>query len=64
MCPSPMAASYSLPAKYGGEVTISATEDGRTRSAMARASPQWIQSTGPGWLTVASSDSTGSVKRA
>ena len=60
--PSPRAASYSLPAKYGGDVTTNATEQSST-ACMSRASPQMIESAARHGLTVSSSDSSGGVKR-
>ena len=59
---APSSSSYCLPAKYGGEVTTSATDEGCTRS-IERASPRYISSTTPGARTVASSDSTGGENR-
>ena len=55
--------SYSLPAKYGGDVTTSATAPS-AMVVMCRASPQTNGSaTGLGGSTSASSDSAGGIKR-
>ena len=62
MCPSPRASSYSLPAKYGGDVTTSATEASST-SSMWRASPVTILSLIGDRATSSSALSTGAVKR-
>jgi hypothetical protein len=51
-----------LPAKYGGDVTTSATEQSST-AFMSRASPQMSESAAAQGLTVSSSDSSGAVKR-
>ncbi len=62
MPPRPSSSSYCFPAKYGGDVTTSATDPSRTRS-IARASPRWISSTMPGRWTSSSSDTTGGANR-
>src|SRR6476660_9326307 len=55
--------SYCLPAKYGGDVTTSATDPSAT-SGTARASPQTKGSaTGLGGTTSSASDTTGGWKR-
>ena len=58
MWPAPRSVSYALPAKYGGDVTTSATELSST-SAMSRASPQITESAAPHGLTVSSFDRSG-----
>ncbi|CAB4913367.1 unannotated protein [freshwater metagenome] len=66
MWPVPMASSYSLPAKYGGEVTSNATELSATNSFVAsnsRASPRMIRSRTLGEMTSWSSEMSGSTKR-
>ena len=63
MPPSPSAVSYSLPAKYGGDVTTSATELSSTTD-MSRASPQNSWSAAEHALTVSSSSIFGGVNRA
>ena len=63
MPPSPSASSYSLPAKYGGDVTTSATDASAT-SVMWRLSPTISSSRTLGSLTVESSLSSGGANRA
>jgi hypothetical protein len=52
-----------LPAKYGGEVTTSATDPSAT-SLMSRESPRYSSSRALGSLTTSSVEATGSSKRA
>ena len=59
------ASSYSLPTKYGGEVTTSATEFAGNTSAMSRLSRLWIEGSASGTgLTVSSALISGGVNRA
>ena len=62
MWPSPSASSYSLPAKYGGEVTTSATELDSTAD-MSRESPTMMRPAAVHGLTTSSSEIVGGVNR-
>ena len=59
------ASSYSLPTKYGGDVTTSATELAGNTSEISRLSRLWIAPTDAGiGLTVSSVVMSGGVNRA